>query len=143
MQKIIRRAVAFPLVLGCAALLGAAPAAAAEADPAAPAVVEACSGVATALPGQDWQYGKANTSVAGHPGYWKGYDLTLQSNTFMQAEVKGFNDQGQVVWAPVPMMDPDSPHRQIRVVWGNALATPEIRIKPGFAASGGVVEFTC
>ncbi|MEU8892518.1 hypothetical protein [Streptomyces sp. NPDC048442] len=110
---------------------------------AATAGKASCEGSAHGLAGFDWQYGKANTSVAGHPGYMKFYDLLLEANTIMLAEVKGFNEQGQAVWAPVPAMDYQSPRRQIKVTWGNSLATPEIRVKPAFAQTGGKVSFTC
>ncbi|MGW7417708.1 hypothetical protein [Streptomyces sp. NPDC054863] len=150
MHRIVRTA-ALPLTVLCwASLLAAAPApaavpapAGAAQAPAAAALKAGCSGLATAPIGSDWQHGKANTSTAGHPGYMQGYDLVLQSKGVALAEVKGFNEQNQLVWFSVPAMDPDSPHRKISVAWGNNLATPEIRVKPAFGQMGATVTFNC
>lgn len=149
MKKRIFRGAAAPV--GIALMAAASVSAAAPPQAPARAVAETkpatrgCSGFATALPGQDWQHGRATSSVAGHPGYWQFYEVRLTSgNSRAQAQVLGF-DNGRPVWAPLPLLStPDEVKFQIRVKWGNILGNPEIRIKvPPFHLSTATVEFSC
>ncbi|MFC6879374.1 MULTISPECIES: hypothetical protein [Actinomadura] len=145
MKKVIRKAVLLAAVVGSVSSPAVQPASATT-PAAAPVSTQAnnkrCAGTAVAPAGSNWREGVANNAVLGSPRYQLVYDLTLQSSGAAQVQVMGFNARGKF-WAGVPLMSPDSPHRVVRVAWGNNAANPRIRVKPAFAQVGATVTFRC
>jgi hypothetical protein len=105
--------------------------------------VAGCSG-AMSVPLLTWQQQKANTGVAGYDGYKQSYEVRLTGgNTYVNVQVKGWNEQNQLTWYGLGAVTPNAPVVRGSVPWGNALATPEVKAYNTGTGAVATIEFSC
>ncbi|MCQ8771269.1 hypothetical protein [Streptomyces telluris] len=108
----------------------------------APAAMEACHGEGSVPLGAGWIHIRANTSVAGYPGYRQHYQGFVSNGgdaTSIAVQVKGW-EGSQLKWYGLGATDNKF---EGFVSWGYSLATPEIRVlNTGFKVDP-FVRFNC
>lgn len=88
---------------------------------------EACHGEGSVPLGAGWIHIRANTAVAGHPGYrqhYKGFVANAGKATSIAVQVKGW-EGSELKWYGLGATDNKF---EGHVPWGYSLATPEIRV---------------
>ena len=137
--RVLRRSLTAVAALATCVVMVGSGATTAEASTGAKADVT-CEGGGSAPPGKETQF-LANTSIAGHPGYYQNYYLSNTGSTNARIAFLGFRANGQRFWKSVPLSAGGD--FAGRIYWGNILAAPAIKVLSLDQLAGASAHFDC